>query len=636
MSESKMDRHAVDDDSMAAIGELGSLPSRSAEQRDGETVTLSSAFLLDRVGEVVLVVDGSGLSWTRAVESHNDEAPSFLSKNRGSSYTGDINFSDIYAVELINSGLIHASKRPKARDCFQNRYSEMYRFTVHSVERSRSKPSVWSLATHTFGHNDVQILEAFFKCIDARLGEELGRPKSLLVFVHPLSGKQNGRRTWDLVFPVFSRARVKTKVILTERAGHAFDVMTSMTNAELKSYDGVIAVGGDGLFNEILNGLLSSRLKAPYPPVPPDFMDSLDNEGRNLSYNPNEVASSECEDQSPHSPLLRSSGDIQSGFPRLRTKASDCNKDEDQNSNFYMPNQWFRFGIIPAGSTDAIVICTTGVRDPITSALHIVLGKRVSLDIAQVVNWKETSSSKVEPSVRYTASFVGYGFYGDVIAESEKYRWMGPKRYDFAGTKVFLRHRSYEAEIAYLDSNSVQKIPDTEHKDLKGSVRGHCPADENPDRVICRAKCQVCSTTPISTYSGEPPPTLHSDNGYLTWMKSKGKFLSLGAAVISCRNERAPDGLVVGAHLSDGFLHLVLIKECPHALYLRHLIELTKKGGKPLGFRFVEHHKSPVFAFTSFGDESVWNLDGEILRAHKLSAQVFRGLISLFATGPEV
>lgn len=34
-----------------------------------------------------------------------------------------------------------------------------------------------------------------------------------------------------------------------------------------------------------------------------------------------------------------------------------------------------------------------------------------------------------------------YGFYGDVITESEKYRWMGPKRYDYAGTRVFLKHR---------------------------------------------------------------------------------------------------------------------------------------------------------------------------------------------------
>lgn len=32
------------------------------------------------------------------------------------------------------------------------------------------------------------------------------------------------------------------QVTVTERAGHAFDVMASMTNRELSSYDGVVAV----------------------------------------------------------------------------------------------------------------------------------------------------------------------------------------------------------------------------------------------------------------------------------------------------------------------------------------------------------------------------------------------------------
>lgn len=54
------------------------------------------------------------------------------------------------------------------------------------------------------------------------------------------------------------------------------------------------------------------------------------------------------------------------------------------------------------------LLSTTGARDPITSALHIVLGKRVSLDIAQVVRWRMTSASKDEPYVRYAATFAGY------------------------------------------------------------------------------------------------------------------------------------------------------------------------------------------------------------------------------------
>lgn len=51
---------------------------------------------------------------------------------------------------------------------------------------------------------------------------------------------------------------------------------------------------------------------------------------------------------------------------------------------------------------------TTGARDPITSALQIVLGRRVPLDIAHIIRWRTTSESKVEPCVRYAASFAGY------------------------------------------------------------------------------------------------------------------------------------------------------------------------------------------------------------------------------------
>lgn len=50
---------------------------------------------------------------------------------------------------------------------------------------------------------------------------------------------------------------------------------------------------------------------------------------------------------------------------------------------------------------------------------------------------------------------------------------------------------------------------------------------------------------------------------------------------------------------------------------------------------FMHVLQTPAFTFKSSGKEGVWNVDGEPFLAHKLSAQVFRGLVSLFATGPE-
>ena len=81
--------------------------------------------------------------------------------------------------------------------------------------------------------------------------------------------------------------------------------------------------------------------------------------------------------------------------------------------------------------------------------------------------------------------------------------------------------------------------------------------------------CAVCadgidSDEPIVLISGVevlPQTKPHASK----WLKSKGPFLSVGAALMSCRNDKAPGGVVVDAHLSDGFLHLVLIKDCSHA-----------------------------------------------------------------------
>lgn len=58
------------------------------------------------------------------------------------------------------------------------------------------------------------------------------------------------------------------------------------------------------------------------------------------------------------------------------------------------------------------VMCsTTGARDPSTSALHIILGDSMPLDIVRVTGWKNhrdksTASTEV-PEVRYAASFAG-------------------------------------------------------------------------------------------------------------------------------------------------------------------------------------------------------------------------------------
>ncbi|KAJ8570187.1 hypothetical protein K7X08_006764 [Anisodus acutangulus] len=488
----------------------------------------SSNKFLDGDGEVILTQTNDRLSWKSVESVLNGQDPSscfgieLVSKSEAT-----LCYSDVYSAEFIDWGLVHEA-------AFLGQSFEMYRFTIRGVQKSKTQPSVLVPSFYTFGHKDSQTCQMWVNRINDLLNMDAERPKNLLVFVNPKSGKGLGCKVWETVALTFCQAKVKTKVTVTERAGQALDIMSSITNRELRSYDGVVAVGGDGFFNEILND---------------------------------------------ESPLLNQS-------TNLRTGEDSCQTAEDLDFSF--PNEKFRFGLIPAGSTDAIVICTTGARDAMTSALQIILGKAVCLDIAQVVRWKKTSKSKDEPSVRYAASFAGYGFYGDVITESEKYRWMGPKRYDYAGTKVFLRHRSYEAEVAYVEVESEKKNVGLEKESSAGWTKELWSLLKKSERVACRANCNICKTK--AGHTSAKCPSLQPYSKDSRWLKSKGNFLSVGAAT--------------------ALVHVMC-----------HLLHLAKKDGNPLDFEFVEHHKTPAFTFTSFGKESIWNVDGELFQAHQLSAQ---------------
>ncbi|KAF0889102.1 hypothetical protein E2562_021152 [Oryza meyeriana var. granulata] len=570
-------------------------------QGDGE------ALFLDGVGEVAVAVGDDGLSFQPL---HQEVSSScWTSIRMQPKLDSKLKFSDVYAVELLDVGTVCGPWNTRAV-VHGKRNTEMNRFVLHAITRSRKRPSPLVPCEYIFGHKDLKTCKTWVEHMNACINKEQDRPKNLMVFVHPLCGKGRGCKNWETVAPLFERAKVKTKVIVTERAGHAYDTLASLSDKDLKKYDGVVAVGGDGLFNEILNGLLSTRHTNYYPPTPEGFryfgsnmkVQEHRNNGLGNSMptgdDVNVIFPGNSNTPDDYEPLLSTAQSTILDISSSNSSDEPCNGDQVPLVSF--PNNWFRLGIIPSGSTDAIVLSTTGERDPVTSALLIILGRRISLDIAQVARWKSSPSAEVLPTVRYAASFAGYGFYGEVIRESEKYRWMGPARYDFSGTMVFLKHRSYEAKVAFLENGNTHS-PTALVENVANGVQTLQYHQNRPCRTICRTNCSICKGTSTSEQNSEDE---NSDSSRTPcenpkWVWSKGRFLSVGAAVISCRNERAPDGLVADAHLSDGFLHLLLIRDCPLPFYLWHLTQFTKKGSDPLSFKFVEHHKVS-FSFLIF------------------------------------
>jgi len=76
------------------------------------------------------------------------------------------------------------------------------------------------------------------------------------IIVNPVAGRGDGERAISQIEPVLSGYGLDFDLVRTERPWHAADLAQEAVAA---GYDGVVAVGGDGTANEVLNGLMRAK-----------------------------------------------------------------------------------------------------------------------------------------------------------------------------------------------------------------------------------------------------------------------------------------------------------------------------------------------------------------------------------------
>uniref|UniRef100_A0A182JXQ6 uS12 prolyl 3-hydroxylase n=1 Tax=Anopheles christyi TaxID=43041 RepID=A0A182JXQ6_9DIPT len=437
------------------------------------------------------------------------------------------------------------------------------------------KTNRWRVRSVALYNSEHRLVELWYNRLSSDLRDQ-NRPKNLLLFLNPYGGKKNALALYErFAKPLFRLAEVDINLIITQRAQQIYDIVTSKSIV-LDNYDGLVCCGGDGTFAELFNGLVTRTM-------------------------------------------------LDRGIDIKRPS--------------YLPKPNIPIGVIPAGSTDTVACCLNGTTDIKTSIIHIILGQHSGLDISAVYNAEavargdegspsETSRSRPQ-LLKLFASALSYGYLGDIAYDSEKYRWMGPKRYDYSGFKKFLANRGYNAEIVV-------------HLDRRGKQ------DPN-DGVRCLDKCNRCKKAQLGRDSGVERASFDDDD--TEPLVVRGKFLMVSGANISCSCERSPQGFSPYCHLGDGLLDLVLVRHTSMFNNLRLLLTMTSKTKKLSELPFVEIYRTKEFRFTANGQSessggeiapaisseamrrSKWNCDGEVLLDTNIIVETNCQLVQVFRRG---
>ncbi|XP_056017097.1 ceramide kinase 1-like isoform X2 [Ostrea edulis] len=147
-----------------------------------------------------------------------------------------------------------------------------------------------------------------------KLRKETKRPKQVLVLINPIGGNGTARKDFiNIVEPLFKLSGISMDIVLSERPGHMIDVAKTY---DFTNTDGVVLLGGDGSYHEVVNVLMRKRQEE---------------------------------------------------------QGVDIN---DQNSSLSPLN--IPIAMIPTGTGNGVSENNTGSKDVLTAALHVVKGRTVS------------------------------------------------------------------------------------------------------------------------------------------------------------------------------------------------------------------------------------------------------------------
>ncbi|KAL8601269.1 hypothetical protein ACOMHN_003213 [Nucella lapillus] len=383
-------------------------------------------------------------------------------------------------------------------------------------------------------HPSVEICTRWSEKLNNYIGSIEGRPRNVKVFLQPYAGDKNGRSMFKhKILPLFQNAGVATDMTIIQHNEH---VKQEMVHLNIDDFDCIIAMGGDGTVNQVLNGLMSRSQKEQ------------------------EV-------------------DLKKGQSPARALVP--------------------LGVIPIGKTNQVAYSVMGTADPVTAVLHIIYDPVTAVLHIIYGHWSPMDICSVYTTEKFYrwAFNCQYGFAGNVLVFMKRYATLGRKRIDAAFVKALTssKLRAYECDIEFIPTPSViAKDFNTVcrtgcERCLGGSVLKDSGAEVTTDMVqeldLNNSISSVESTGSVIELKQDSP-----------WQTLKGSFMNIAVFGIPGNGEIAPQGLSKVTHLNDGNIDLVVVRSVERKEFVRFLRRHGNSKNQ-YDFPFVEVHRCKEVRF---------------------------------------
>ncbi|GAB2298723.1 hypothetical protein Dimus_032797 [Dionaea muscipula] len=209
-------------------------------------------------------------------------------------------------------------------------------------------------------------------------------------------------------------------------------------------------------------------------------------------------------------------------------------------------------GVVPGGTGNGMaksLLDSAGQQcSAFNAVIAIIRGHKQPLDVATI----SQGNSRF-----FSILMLAWGLVADIDIESEKFRWMGSARLDFYAIQRIFQLRKYHGRIHFVPAPGFEAhaVQYTEKTELSQQPQLAIPSEEEP-------------FTQDHWYHG---PDMELEN--MQWVTIEGPFISIWLHNVPWGSEGAmpaPD-----AKFSDGYLDLVLIKDCPKFTLLSLMMDIS-------------------------------------------------------------